>query len=185
MKLTPLDVKRQEFKRVIRGYDVVEVDTFMDMVAVELEEALRAQKELRERAAELEVQLKDYRTIEKTLQQTLLQAQETTGKTYETARKEAEVIVREADQKAAKIVEQAQTHLARLNNDIIGVQARKEGLVNRLRLLLTTELDLLKALESTADDEHTGGRSLGTGKDIIEIERVLRNLENERTPAND
>lgn len=185
MKLTPLDVKRQEFKRVIRGYDVVEVDTFMDMIAVELEETLRAQKELRERAAELEVQLKDYRTIEKTLQQTLLQAQETTGKTYETARKEAELIVREAEQKAARIVEQAQADLGRMNNDIVGLQARREGLVNRLRILLTTELDLLKTLEGLSEDEHGGGMSLGTGKDIIEIDRVLRSLENERTPAND
>lgn len=184
MKLTPLDVKRQEFKRVIRGYDIVEVDTFMDMIAVELEEALRAQKELRERATELEVQLKDYRTIEKTLQQTLLQAQETTGKTYETARKEAELIVREAEQKATRIVEQAQTDLGRLKNDIVGLQGRREGLVSRLRVLLTTELDVLKTLEATADD-YSGGTSLGTGKDIIEIDSVLRSLENERTPAND
>lgn len=185
MKLTPLDVKRQEFKRVIRGYDIVEVDTFMDMIAVELEEALRAQKELRERATELEVQLKDYRTIEKTLQQTLLQAQETTGKTYEAARKEAELIVREAEQKASRIVEQAHTDLGRLNSDIVSLQGRKEGLVNRLRVLLTTELDVLKALEATADDERAGGMSLGTGKDVIEIDRVLRSLENERTTAND
>jgi cell division initiation protein len=185
MKLTPLDVKRQEFKRTLRGYDVVEVDTFMDMIAVELEEALRAQKELRERAAELEVQLKDYRTIEKTLQQTLLQAQETTGKTYETARREAELIVREAEQKAARIVEQAQSDLGRMQNDIVGLQVRKEGLVNRLRVLLTTELDLLKTLESTVEDEQAGGLSLGTGKDIIEVDRVLRSLENERTPAHD
>lgn len=185
MKLTPLDVKRQEFKRVIRGYDIVEVDTFMDMIAVELEEALRAQKELRERATELDVQLKDYRTIEKTLQQTLLQAQETTGKTYEAARKEAELIVREAEQKAARIVEQAQTDLGRLQNDIVGLQARREGLVNRLRVLLTTELDVLKTLETTAADDYSGGTSLGTGKDIIEIDSVLRSLENERTSAND
>lgn len=185
MKLTPLDVKRQEFKRVIRGYDIVEVDTFMDMIAVELEEALRAQKELRERATELDVQLRDYRTIEKTLQQTLLQAQETTGKTYETARKEAELIVREAEQKAARIVEQAQTDLGRLHNDIVGLQARKEGLVNRLRVLLTTELDVLKTLEASAGDDYSGGTSLGTGKETIEIDSVLRSLENERTPAND
>jgi cell division initiation protein len=185
MKLTPLDVKRQEFKRAIRGYDIVEVDTFMDMIAVELEEALRAQKDLRDRATELEVQLKDYRTIEKTLQQTLLQAQETTGKTYETARRESELIVREAEQKAAKIVEQAQSDLGRLKSDIIGLQARKEGLVNRLRVLLTTELDLLKTLEASAEDEHPGGASLGTGKDVIEVDSVLRSLENERTPAND
>jgi cell division initiation protein len=185
MKLTPLDIKRQEFKRAIRGYDAVEVDTFMDMIAGELEEALRAQKELRDSATQLDIQLKDYRTIEKTLQQTLLQAQETTGKTYEAARKEAELIVREAEQKAAKIVEQAQTDLGRLQNELVSLQGRKEGLVNRLRVLLTTELDVLRTLGAAADDEHAGGASLGTGKETIEIDRVLRGLENERTPAND
>ena len=85
MKLTPLDIRKQEFKRVMRGYDPVEIDTFMEMTANEFEEVLKSQKDMRDRVIELEVQLKDYRTIEKTLQQTLLQAQETTGKTYESA----------------------------------------------------------------------------------------------------
>ena len=74
MKLTPLDIRKQEFKKVLRGYDTVEVDTFMDMMANEFEEVLRLQKEMRDRVIELEVQLKDYRQIEKSLQQTLLQA---------------------------------------------------------------------------------------------------------------
>ena len=99
MKLTPLDIRKQEFKRVMRGYDPVEIDTFLEMVAAEFEELLKSQKDMRDRAIELEVQLKDYRQIEKTLQQTLLQAQETTGKTYEAARKEAELIVREAERR--------------------------------------------------------------------------------------
>ena len=71
MKLTPLDIRKQEFKRVMRGYDPVEVDTFMDMMANEFEEVLKSQKEMRDRLVELDVQLKDYRQIEKTLQQTL------------------------------------------------------------------------------------------------------------------
>ena len=106
MKLTPLDIRKQEFKRVMRGYDPVEVDTFMDVMANEFEEVLKSHKEMRDRLVELDVQLRDYRQIEKTLQQTLLQAQETTGKTYEAARKEAELIVREAEHKGARIVEQ-------------------------------------------------------------------------------
>ena len=49
MKLTPLDIRKQEFKKLMRGYDPVEVDTFMEMVAADLEEALKAQKESRDR----------------------------------------------------------------------------------------------------------------------------------------
>ena len=76
MRLTPLDIKKQEFKKVMRGYDQVEVDTFMEMLSNEFEELLKQQKDSREKAVELDTQLKDYRQIEKTLQQTLLQAQE-------------------------------------------------------------------------------------------------------------
>lgn len=185
MKLTPLDIKKQEFKRTLRGYDPVEVDTFMDMVAAEFEELLKAQKEMRERLLEADVQLREYRKIEKTLQQTLLQAQETTGKTYESARKEAELIVREADQKAGRIVEQAQTDVVRLNNELIQLYARKESAISRLRMLLTSELDLLKTLEPGLEDESSLGGSLGTGKDSIEVESVLRSLDNERSARND
>jgi len=104
MKLTPLDIKRQEFKKVLRGYDPVEVDTFMEMMANEYEELLKAQKEMRDKTIELEVQLRDYRQIEKTLQQTLLQAQEATGKTYEAARREAEVIIKEKKRTDIKFI---------------------------------------------------------------------------------
>ncbi len=185
MKLTPLDIKRQEFKKVMRGYDPVEVDTFMDMMASEFEDALKLQKEMRDRAVELEIQLKDYRQIEKTLQQTLLQAQEATGRTYESARKEAELIVREAEQKGAKIVEQANSDLSKMHNEISQLVARKESLIGRLRVLLSSELDLIKTLEMGGSEELSSASSMGTGKDSIELDRVLKNIENDRTtPTN-
>jgi cell division initiation protein len=180
MKITPLDIRKQEFKKILRGYDTVEVDTFMDMMANEYEELLRQQKEMRERVVELEVQLKDYRQIEKTLQQTLLQAQEATGRTYESARKEAELIVKEAEQKASKIVEQANSDLARSNNELSNLRSRKESLIGRLRVLLSAELDLIRTLEMSGDDRFSGDSSLGTGKEKVEIDQVLKNIDNDR-----
>jgi len=182
MKLTPLDIKKQEFKKVLRGYDTVEVDTFMDMMANEFEDMLRAQKEMRDRIVELEIQLKDYRQIEKTLQQTLMQVQETTGRTYESARKEAEVIVREAEQKATRLLEQASGDLQRMNVEVMHLQSRKESIIARLRVLLSSELDLIKAMELGSVGDLTSSPSLGTGKESLDVDRVLRNLENDRTP---
>ncbi len=72
---------------------------------MEMEDLLRQQKESRDRVVELETQLKDYKQIEKTLQQTLFQAQEVTSRTYESARSEADTIVREAEGRATGIVE--------------------------------------------------------------------------------
>jgi cell division initiation protein len=181
MKLTPLDIKKQEFKKVIRGYDQVEVDTFMDMLANEFEDLLRSQKEMRDKVLELDVQLKDYRQIEKTLQQTLMQAQEATGKTYESARREAEVIIKEAEQKAAKIVEQANSDLVRMNNEVVQLYSRKESLLGRLRVLLSSELDLIKTLEMGGEDNLTSSSSMGTGKDSIEIDTVLKNIGNAKS----
>jgi cell division initiation protein len=182
MKLTPLDIKKQEFKKAMRGYDTVEVDTFMDMVASEFEDLLKGQKEMRDRMVELEVQLKDYRQIEKTLQQTLLQAQETTARTYEVARKESETIIREGEQKAVKLVDQATADLQRINNDVMQLLARKESLIGRLRVLLSSELDLIRTMELGGPGELTSTPSLGTGKESLEIDRVVRNIDHDRTP---
>jgi cell division initiation protein len=182
MKLTPLDIRKQEFKRVMRGYDPVEVDTFMDMMANEFEELLRSSKEMRDRAIELEVQLRDYRQIEKTLQQTLLQAQETTGKTYESARKEAELITRQAEQTASKIVERAHSDLARIKAEIFDVNTRRESLVAQLRVILSAELDLLKSLEAGATRTLAVPPAAGTGKDHIDLDAIARALDHDGTP---
>jgi cell division initiation protein len=182
MKLTPLDIRKQEFKRVMRGYDPVEVDTFMDMMANEFEELLRSSKEMRDRAIELEVQLRDYRHIEKTLQQTLLQAQETTGKTYESARKEAELIARQAEQTASKIVDRAHADLARVKAEIFDLNTRRESLIAQLRVILSAELDLLKSLEAGATRTLAVPPSAGTGKDHIDLDAIARTLDHDATP---
>lgn len=179
MKLTPLDIRKQEFKRVMRGYDPVEIDTFMDMVANEFEELLKAQREMRDRAVELEVQLKDYRQIEKTLQQTLLQAQETTGKTYEAARKEAELITREAEQRASGILAEAQAELARLKRELLELVARKDTLVQQLRMILSAELEILKTLDLGTGQGLTDSTSAGTGKTSIDLDSLAKKLDHE------
>lgn len=181
MKLTPLDIRKQEFKKVMRGYDSVEVDTFMDMMANEFEEVLKSQKDMRDRLVELDVQLRDYRQIEKTLQQTLMQAQEITGKAYETARKEAELITRDAEQRASRIVEQAHDEHARIRNEIIQLTSRKEVLIQQLRVVLSAELDLLKTLELGTAEGLVTPSPAGTGKDTIDLDAIAKTLDHDTT----
>jgi cell division initiation protein len=183
MKLTPLDIRKQEFKKAMRGYDTVEVDTFMDMMANEFEEVLKLQKEMRERSIELDTQLKDYKQIEKTLQQTLLQAQEVTGRTYETARKEAEVLVKEAEGKASRILDQANHELIRINNELNELRIRRESLIGRLRVLLSAELDLLKTLEMGGTEQLTPPSSLGTGKQALDVESIMKSIDDDAAPT--
>lgn len=176
MKITPLEIKRQKFKKVLRGYDTIEVDTFLEMLANEMEELTLQNKEYKERIVELETQLTDYKTIEKTLQQTLMQAQEASGKSIENSKKEAELIIKDAELKASQILEKARLDFARMKEEITALKARKESIISKLKVLLTSEVDLLKALE-VDDDEFERDLSKGTGKDRLEIDEILKKLE--------
>jgi len=176
MKITPLEIKRQQFKKVMRGYDPVEVDTFLDMIANDLEDLLTSQKDVGDKVVELETQLRDYKNMEKTLQQTLMQAQEASGKSIENSRKEAELIVHEAQLKASQIVEKARLDFGRAKEEIANLKARKESILSRLKVLLTSEIELIRALEIDDSEVPPSDPSLGTAREQVDIDEILKKL---------
>ena len=117
--------------------------------------------------------------IERTLQQTLMQAQEATGKTYEAARRDAESIIKEAEMKGAGIVGVANSEIAKLNNEIAQLRARKDSIVGRLRGLLSSESELIQALELGRDPILTNNTTHGTGKEVIELQTSLKAIDND------
>ncbi len=176
MKITPLEVKRQQFKKGMRGYDSVEVETFLEMVSNELEDLLKENKDLKDKIIELETQLYDYKNMEKTLQQTLMQAQEASGKSIENSRKEAGLIVQEAELKASQIVDKARLDFARAKEEIASLKARKESILSKLKVLLKSEIDLISALSIDEDDLAGDKPSKGSGKEHLEIDEILKKL---------
>lgn len=147
MKLTPLDIKKQEFKKSLRGYDPVEVDAFLDMVADEFETAIREQNQLADEVLRLRTQLQDYLQVEKTLKETLVNAQENISASRQSSQREADIILREAEMKAERIIESARMKLERLKNDVILIKAQKESFARRLRHLLESQIELIHVLE--------------------------------------
>lgn len=176
MKITPLEIKRQQFKKAMRGYDTVEVETFLEMLSNEVEELLKSNKDLRDKTIELETQLSDYRNMEKTLQQTLMQAQEASGKSIENSRKEAGLILQDAELKASQIVEKARLDFARAKEEISTLRARKESILSKLKVILKSEIDLINALQIDEDDLSGEKSSRGTGKEHLEIDEILKKL---------
>ncbi len=175
MKLTPLDIKKQEFKKVLRGYDPVEVDSFLDMMSNEFADLLKQCKDMNQQLVEFDTQLRDYRQMEKTLQQTLMQAQEASGRSIENSRKEAQLIIQEAELKANQLLDRARMDLLRTKEEISNLRSKKESIVSRLKVLLNSELELIKALE-VDDDELSRDLSKGSGKDGIEIDEIMKKL---------
>jgi cell division initiation protein len=175
MKITPLEVKHQKFKKVMRGCDTIEVETFLEMVSNEMEDLIRENRELKDKIIEQDTKLIDYKNMEKTLQQTLMQAQETSGKSIENSKREAEIIIKESEIKASQIVEKARLDFAKVKEEISQLKARKESVMGKLKVLLSSELNLIRALEIDEESDKTNP-SKGTGKEHLEIEEILKKL---------
>ena len=147
MKLTPLDIKKQEFKRIMRGFDTLEVETFLEMVANEYEALLNEKDQLKSEALILRTQVKDYQQVEQTLKETLMNAQESISRTRVNTEKEAGLIIHEAELRAEKILDQARNKVEKIKNDITLLRVQKESFINRLRHLLESQIELIKVLQ--------------------------------------
>ncbi len=178
MKLTPVEIKKQEFAKVFRGYDPEEVQSFLDTIATDVEETMEQQSQMKEKIVELETQLKDYKTIERSLQQTLMQAQETSAKSVENARQEAYLIMREAELKASQMQDKARNDLTVLKEQITILKAKKDSIVARLKMLLNSELELIKALEVDEElQKKTSTEQQEFSKEKMEIEEIIKSLD--------
>jgi len=147
LKITPLEIKKQSFKPKVRGYDTTEVETFLEMVADEYESVLYDKNRLSEEVIKLKTQLRDYQQVEKTLQETLMNAQETVSQSRENSKREAQIIIRESELKAERILDEAREKLDKMKNDFTLLKAQKESLAKRLKHLLESQIELIKVLE--------------------------------------
>jgi len=176
--LLPGDLKLKEFGKRIRGLDADEVSAFLIEVAADWQEALRQRDELARKATELELQVSDLRAKESAVQQTLLQAQETSGKAIDAARKEAQLIIHEAELKAAHILEKAQANLTSIKEQVVILKTKKDAIVTRMKMLLNSELDVIKALEV---DEHFQESNSEARQELLketsEIDEIIKSLD--------
>lgn len=136
MRITPLDIRKQEFRKTMRGLDTDEVYAFLTTVAEEYEAVLSDNKKLRERIVDLEGRLQEFKKIETNLRNTLLTAERVTNETKENARREASLIVREAEVDAEKAAEAIRAHTQELRREVLELKRQKDNYLTRFRTLL-------------------------------------------------
>ncbi|MBN1464233.1 DivIVA domain-containing protein [candidate division KSB1 bacterium] len=157
MKLSPLDVRKQEFKRTMRGFDPEEVEAFLVMVADELEFHIREKNQLNDELIKLRTQLKDYQRVESTLRDTLVRAQSTVEDSRMNSRREAEIIIHEAEIQADNIVKESREELLSIRHEISLLRAQKDAIAKRLRHMLESQLEMLEVME-IEDFKHFEGK---------------------------
>jgi len=152
MKITPIEIRKYEFKKVMRGYDVDEVRYFLEMVADELEAINREKLDLESKAERYDTELHDYRQIEKSMQDALIVAKETSDKSIQNARKEAELIIGDAEAKADRIVEDARKEAVRIQSDVTRLKMQRDAFLVKIKNLLRSEMELLHTVEEENED---------------------------------
>lgn len=152
MSLTPLDIRKMDFARKMRGYDPEEVQAFLDLVAEELTETLADVGRLEQENRVLAERLEDARRRQKELQESLLHAQKISKEITDSARKEAELVLREAQVTADDMVGQAIERANEVESRIRELRTHRR----ELQLKFKNSLDLFqRILEADMQDERS------------------------------
>ncbi|MHB1343060.1 MAG: DivIVA domain-containing protein [Thermoleophilia bacterium] len=161
MKLTPLDIRHKEFRRGMRGYSDEDVDLFLDEVADEFERLFQENIEMRERLEQFEEKVRHHESLKETLQKTLVSAQQQADGTRANARKEAELILKDAEIKGRDLLNESYGEKQRVQQALTQLKQVEEDFRFKFRSLLEAHLNLLS--EDEVSEERKRFRGLVAG----------------------
>jgi cell division initiation protein len=153
MKITPLDIQQMQFKVRFRGYDRREVEHFLEELALTVEDLTRENAVLREKVTAVEEEIAGLKKAEATLTRAIVSTQALTDDLKQAAQRDAELIMKEAELKAAELIREARVELAGIQRDLSDLQKQKLLAIERMRSTLRTFERLLE-IES-GDEEPT------------------------------
>lgn len=147
MKISPMEIQRQTFLKRFRGYDAEEVRTYLNLLAEELQHFQREHAALQQETQFLRSIVDEHRQREEILKNTLLTAQRMSEELRETARKQGETTVKEAELQADKLVELAQGRAKSIERETIDLRSMRQTLRSDIRALVERIEHILDAQE--------------------------------------
>jgi cell division initiation protein len=136
MKLTSMDIHHKEFRHSVRGYNPDEVDQFLVDVADEFDRLFKENIDLSERLDAADVKVRSYTDMEKTLHNTMLAAQQSAEEIQNKARKEAELLLRDAEIKAKELIQASLAEKQRTQSEFMRIKAAEDEFRSRFRAVL-------------------------------------------------
>lgn len=147
MKLTPMDINNKEFKKGLRGYNPEEVDEFLDEIIENYEELYKDNAKLKEKVALSVEQIEHYTKIENTIQNTLLLAQNAADQAKSSAEKEAQLVMKNANETAQKILDKAHNDTIQINDEYENMKQEFIKFRAKFRNFMNTQLQTFNDLE--------------------------------------
>lgn len=143
MKITPLDIQQQQFRMRFRGFDMVEVDNFLELLAGEFEELLKELNQLKEEDRRKLARINELEAAEKDLRETLVSVQRITDEMKTNARKEADLIIEDGKTEGRKIIQNAQAEALRIEEEINRLKGQKAQFLASLSATIAMHQRLL------------------------------------------
>jgi cell division initiation protein len=156
MNVSPLDLRQQRFKQTFRGFDPVEVSSFLLAVADDYEQALRETDRLRQDMTRMDVALAEHREHARNLQNTLTTAQKLADDIKANAELEAKRIVREAEGRADLLLQRTQARLEDIQREIDGLTLKRKDVETSIEaniMALRNTLDFVREQEARDRDD--------------------------------
>lgn len=147
MLLTSMDITNKEFKKVIRGYDSEEVDEFLEKIAEDYEELYKENSALKEQVFVLKDKIEHFSKMEYTIQNTLLLAQNAADQAKQSSQKEAELIIKNANDSAQRILDKANNNIIQVNDEYERIKQEFIKFRAKFRNFMNTQLDTFNSLE--------------------------------------
>lgn len=144
MNISPIDIQNKQFKVKIRGFDIQEVDQFLEEMANSFELLQNENKNRAQLIKRLEQDNKAYKEREETLKNTLIHSQKVMEQMKENARSSADIIIADAEVKAEKILNKAHNRLSQLYEDISELKRQRMQIEIQLRSVLESHTRLLE-----------------------------------------
>lgn len=179
MRFTPFSIKAQEFSKAVRGYDKEEVRIYLESLSNEFEKLQKENDELNSSIENSSEQIGEFQKLEKTLQATLVTAHESSNKAVESARKQNQLIIKEAEIKANQLVEKATKEAALIRDSVLKLREEKNLLIAKLKAMIETQADLLNLDTKTVESKPI------PKKEKVNIDNSKTDIDNSKTDVDD
>jgi cell division initiation protein len=157
--ITPIDIQNKEFTKGVRGYKEEEVDSFLDLITLDIEKLIMDNKRLKDSLAVITAEVERYRGSEAAVLETLDAARALMGDISASAEKRAEILLKNAEMDAERIQRDAKESVARLTDEARNLRNRVNLIRSRFRTLLEAELERFDTLSEVLFPD---------GEDILE-----------------
>jgi cell division initiation protein len=153
LRLTPLDIRRQRFGKVFRGYDPPEVEAFLEMLADAWEEAVSRIEAAEQELTVLRARAADFDRMEGAVREVLVAQQQSAARAREDASKEAGLIVMDGEVKAATLVREARERVQILTETVRELQDRRMAILSQMSSFLDAQGRLIEMEEARIRSE--------------------------------